>query len=138
MGFFKKGKHQNYDVFSGFSWHVPGIGGMFGLLVWLLVGALIGNAVAAIFLIAMGLDESATIYAEIIAYPIMFLPAMIASKHISNRNMMFDTGFALDSENFAPKNGWYLAIICMVMTLCASFCTEPVSNLLPPMPEWLE
>ena len=138
MGFFKRGKHQNYDVFSAYSWHVPGIGGMFGLLLWLLLGALLGNIIAAIFMFAMGLGEESALYAVLIAYPVMFIPAMIASRHISNRNMMFDTGFALDSNNFAPKNGWYLALLCMVMTLCASFCTEPVGNLLPPMPEWLE
>ena len=138
MDFFKKGKHQNYDIFSDFAWHVPGVGGMFGLLVWLLLGAIVGNIVAAIFIVAMGGDTSMTTYAEIIAYPIMFIPAMIASKHISSRNMMFDTGYALDSNNFAPKNGWYLAVLCILMTLCAAFCTEPISSLLPPMPKWLE
>lgn len=137
MTFFKKSKHQNYDIFSGYAWHVPGIGGMFGLLVWLLIGALLSNLIAAGFIMAMGLEPS-SLYAQLVAYPIMFIPAMIASKHISDRNMTFDTGYALDSNNFSPKNGWFLALLCIVMTLCASFCTEPLSQMLPPMPEWLE
>ena len=137
MGFFKKSKHQNYDIFSGYAWHVPGVGGMFGLLAWLLVGALLGNVVSAVFIFSMG-GNIPMEYAELIAYPVMFIPAMIASKHISNRNMMFETGYAIDSNNFAPKNGWYLALICAVATLCAGFCTEPISSLLPPMPKWLE
>ena len=33
---------------SKFTWYVPGVGGMFILLAWLLVGALVGNIVVAV------------------------------------------------------------------------------------------
>ena len=36
-------KRGNYKFLDKFSWYIPGVGGMFGLLAWLLVGALLGG-----------------------------------------------------------------------------------------------
>ena len=136
MSFFKKSKSQNFDVFSGYAWHVPGVGGMFSLLGWLLLGALLGNIVSAVFMLFM--KDGGMEYAEMIAYPVMFIPAMIASKHISQRNMMFDNGYAIDSSHFGRFGGWIVALLCMVATIGASFCMDAVNAQMPDMPEWLE
>ena len=137
MVFFRKAKHQNLDFLSGYSWHVPGISGMFGMLLWLLVGALLGSIVAAVVVIPFGKDVPME-YVQLIAYPLMFVPAMIVSKSISSRNMTFEKGYSLDSENFAPVGGWLLALLCILGTVGLSVAMEPVNELMPPMPEWLE
>ena len=136
MHFFKKSKHQNYDVLSGYAWYVPGIAGLFGLLGWLLAGALLGNIVSGIFLLGMGAGSAE--YATLIAYPVMFIPAMIASRYISNRNALFENGYSIDSGHFGPRGPWVLALLCMVATLGSAFCMDLFNSLLPDMPAWLE
>lgn len=136
MSFFKRSKNRNYDVFSGYAWHVPGVAGMFGLLGWLLVGALLGNLVSGVFLLGMGSGSAE--YATLIAYPVMFIPAMIASKHVSNKNMLFENGYAIDSSHFGGRSGWAAGLLCMVATVGAAFCMDLVNGLLPDMPAWLE
>ena len=136
MGFFKKSARQNYDVFSGYAWYVPGVAGMFALLGWLLVGALLGNLLSGVFLLGMG--SGAIEYATLLAYPVMFIPAMVASKYVSNRNMLFENGYAVDSAHFGSRGGWLLALLCMVATVGAAFCMDLVNSLMPAMPDWLE
>lgn len=136
MAFFKKSKNQNFDIFSGYAWHVPGVGGMFGLLGWLLLGAVLGIIITGIFMFAM--PELSTEYAELISYPIMFIPAMVASKYISNSNMVFERGYAIDSSHFGRLGGWMVALLCMVATVAAGFCMDAVNAQMPDMPEWLE
>ena len=136
MGFFKKSARQNYDVFSGYAWYVPGVAGMFALLGWLLVGALLGNLLSGVFLLGMG--SGAIEYATLLAYPVMFIPAMVASKYVSNRNMLFENGYAVDSTHFGSRGGWLLGLLCMVATVGAAFCMDLVNSLMPAMPDWLE
>lgn len=137
MGFFKKSSRQNYDIWSGYSWYVPGMSGMFALLGWLLVGALAGNIVASVFLFIPGLGDTGA-YANIVAYPIMFIPAMIYAKVKSNRNMMFEKGVAMDSDNYGRTGGWLAAAAAIVSTLALAFNMDAVNRLMPPMPEMLE
>lgn len=137
MGFFKKSSRQNYDIWSGYSWYVPGVAGMFALLGWLLVGALAGNIVASVFLFIPGLGDTGA-YANIVAYPIMFIPAMIYAKMKSNRNMMFEKGVAIDSDNYGRTGGWLAAAAAIVSTLALAFNMDAVNRLMPPMPEMLE
>ena len=44
----------------------------------------------------------------------------------------------LDSNNFSPVGGVLCALIVTLMTLAGGFATEPLTNLLPPMPEILK
>jgi len=137
MGFFKKSSNQDYDLWSSHAWYVPGVGGMFMLLVMLLVGALIANLVSAVFIMAMG-EDAGMEWGTLIAYVLMFIPPLIYARHCSMRNAMFEEGYALDSNNFAPKNGWLLALLCMIATFALGFCMDLINSQLPPMPEWLE
>ena len=135
MAFFKKGKSANYSVLPGYAWYVPGVSGMFALLGWLLVGTLLGGILASIFQLAFSAGME---YAELISYPVMFIPPMIVAKHVSQRNMLFETGYELDSAHFGKLGGWVIALCCMIATIGASFCMDAVNAQLPEMPEWLE
>ncbi len=68
-------KRGNYKFLDKFSWYIPGVGGMFGLLAWLLVGALLGS-VALFILIAVLGKEAGSEYGNLISYPLMFVPAI--------------------------------------------------------------
>lgn len=131
-----RGPLQDHSLFYRFSWHVPGVGGMFGLLAWLLLGALFGN-VLTLCLMPFGQDV-ATEYGTIIAYPVMFIPAMIHSKLQSRRNMMFETGYTVDSSHFGKGGAALTAILCMLATVCLAFDMDAINSAMPPMPEWLE
>ena len=137
MGFFKRAKNQNLDLLSGYSWHVPGVGGMFGMLVWLIVGAVLGNFCELAFMAAFG-AESAMTWGMLIAYVVMFLPPMIASKRISLGNSMFDTGYKLNSCHFGKPGFPLLALLCILATVASAYALDVVNALMPPMPARLE
>lgn len=136
MAFFKRSSNSNYDVLSGFSWYVPGVSGMFGMLLWILLGALLGNIVS-LCLIPLG-KEAVETYGTLIAYPVMFIPAMIYAKMVSNRNMMFETGYAIDSKHFGKGGVVLTAVLCMLATVCMAFDMDAVNSAMPEMPKWLE
>ncbi len=136
MAFFKKSSHQNYDIWSGFSWHVPGVAGMFGLLCWILLGALLGNVVS-LCLLPLGKDIAQE-YGTLIAYPVMFLPAMIYSRTQSFRNAMFETGYKMDNDHYGKNGGFLVGLLCMAATICLAFDMDVINAQMPPMPKWLE
>lgn len=136
MGFFKRAKNQNLDLLSGYSWHVPGVGGMFGMLAWLLVGAVLGNVCEMAFLAAFGKDGAMT-WGMLIAYVVMFLPPMIASKRISLGNSMFDTGYKLNSNHFGKLGFPLLALLCILATVASAYALDALNAAMPPMPSWL-
>ena len=49
--FFRRSSTKSYDLLSGFSFYVPGIGGTLVLLAMLLAGACLGNLVTALLII---------------------------------------------------------------------------------------
>jgi len=69
-------KVNNYDLYAGHAWYVPGVGGMFGLLGWFLIGNLLGSLVVLLLRAFVPADVVAT-YSALIVYPLSFLPAMI-------------------------------------------------------------
>ena len=128
---------NNYDLYANHAWYVPGVGGMFGLLGWFLVGNLLGSLVTFI----LGLFVPADIvmqYGSLIAYPIAFIPAMMYVAVQSRNRSMDSEGFALDSSHFAPLGGFAAALLVMLGTFAAAFATDAISSAMPPMPEWLE
>ena len=130
-------KRGNYKFLEKFSWYVPGIGGMFDLLAWLLVGALIGG-LATIILQATGGQEAVKEYGNLLSYPLMFIPPMLYASIKSSRLSMDNDGFKLDSNNFAPVGGVVCALLAIIGTLSLGFCSEAVTNMLPPMPKVME
>ena len=124
-------------LFNNYSYYLPGIRGMFALFLMFLLGAVLGNIVA-LPLAAILPAESATDWVTLISYPIMFIPPMLYARRRSKAASIFNNGLALDSNNFGHLSGVKMALIVSGMTVATSFAAEPVSALLPDMPEWFE
>ncbi len=135
--FFQKTRKRSYDLFSSYTYYVPGIKGTIGLILLLVAGNFIGSAVTFLFQLAFD-EKAAATYGILAAYPAMFIPPMLYASYMSRRNELFDTGYALDSSNFGRMKGWQLAVMVTVVTLAAGFLMDPVNAAMPPMPEFLE
>ncbi|MBQ9185486.1 MAG: CPBP family intramembrane metalloprotease [Bacteroidales bacterium] len=140
MAFFKRGRHANYSILNGFSWHVPGIGGLFAFMGWLALGFLISQLISVIILLCTGedmlmlaLDADFLQLLQLIVYPFLFLPAMIASKYLSNRNMYFVEGVKLDSPVKGKMSLWKAGALCCLATFGLAFLMDLASSLLPEM-----
>lgn len=131
-----KRKIQNFDIFSGYSWYTPGFGGLVGLLMLLFAGALFGSMVTLIISKAYG--SLSLELSNLVAYPLMFIPAMIYAGVRSRSNALFETGYALDSAHFGRLGGLACALIVSVATFAAGFMTDIVSAKMPEMPEFLK
>ena len=139
MGFFKR--HQgraSYALFTNYSHYLPGLGGMIGLFLLFLLGSLLGSLISGVFVLMMGSSESGMQYSMLIAYPVSFIPPLLYASAKSRRNEFFDKGYALDSNNFGARGGFAMAVIVSIATLAAAFVCEPVSVMLPDMPETLK
>ena len=139
MGFFKR--HQgraSYALFTNYSHYLPGLGGMTGLFLLFLLGSLLGSIISGVFVLLMGSSESVMQYSMLIAYPVSFIPPLLYASAKSRRNEFFDKGYALDSNNFGARGGFAMAVIVSIATLAAAFVCEPVSVMLPDMPETLK
>ena len=110
---------------------------MFALFLMFLLGAVLGNIVALPLTVVLP-AESATDWVTLISYPIMFIPPMLYARRRSKAASIFNNGLALDSNNFGHLSGVKMALIVSGMTVATSFAAEPVSALLPDMPEWFE
>jgi membrane protease YdiL (CAAX protease family) len=110
-------------------------------LVWIvlmvILGAFIGSLILTPF-IAMGYRNEVEIYGMLISYPLMFIPAMLYASAVSRRNEGFVESYAIDSSNFGSRKGITVAFAAAVMTLATAYVIEPVSMLLPDMPEEME
>ena len=139
MGFFKR--HQgraSYALFTNYSHYLPGFGGMTGLFLLFLLGSLLGSIISGVFVLMMGSSESVMQYSMLIAYPVSFIPPLLYASAKRRRNEFFDKGYALDSNNFGARGGFAMAVIVSIATLAAAFVCEPVSVMLPDMPETLK
>jgi hypothetical protein len=113
-------KVNNYDLYSGHAWYVPGIKGMFGFIGWFLLGAVLGGIVTLILGMFMS-QEAIKDYSMIVVYPIQFLPAMVYAANQSRKNMLFDPGYVLDNKHFQPYGLGLLILITVVMTFASMF-----------------
>ena len=116
-------KVNDYDLFSGHAWYVPGVKGMFGLVAWFLLGSLLGGVVESVMLLFMS-QQAVMDYGMIVAYPLSFLPAMVYAAGQSRKNMLFDPGYVLDNRHFSPYSFWVLALITVVMTFASMFAFD--------------
>ena len=123
-------RRGNYKFFSKYSWYLPGVGGMFGMLALLLLGALLGGIAMMILMAVMG-QEAGTMYGQLVSYPIMFIPPMIYAANKSNTLSMDNGGRKLDSNNFSPLGALVCVLLAIVSTLAVGFWAEPITSLLP-------
>ena len=117
---FSARKVNNYDLYSGHAWYVPGIKGMFGFIGWYLLGALLAGIVTLVMGLFMS-QEAIKDYGLIVQYPLQFLPAMVYAANQSRRNMMFDPGYVLDNKHFQPYGLGLMILITVVMTFASMF-----------------
>ncbi len=131
------GKRGNYKFLEKFSWYVPGIGGMFALLAWLLAGALLGS-ILTLVLGAVAGQQAVAEYGTLISYPVMFIPPMLWAAVKSSSAAMSGSGVKLDSGNFAPVGALICALAAAAGTLATGFWSDPITALLPQMPDILK
>ena len=130
-------KRGDFKFFDNFNWYVPGVGQMFILLLMLLVGAVLGNLVTLAFTLAGG-QEAASDYAMLIAYPVMFIPAMMYAGARSKIASCSSAGVKLDSGHYGRTGGMICGLLVVAATLASGFCLDISTALLPEMPEQLE
>lgn len=121
-------KVSSFDLYASQSWYVPGLKGMFGLLLWFLAGALLGMLVQALFLVFVPLDVWMS-YGMILVYPLQFLPAMIYVSAKSRMNSLFEKGYKLNSSNFG-KNKWWEAALATVLLSAGTIMSADLPNYL--------
>lgn len=107
---------------------------LFGLF---LIGSLLGSIVTAGLQLVLGQDFVLE-YGTLISYPVMFIPPMLYASVKSRMSNIFDKAYALDSSNFGERGGLVAAITVSLATIAAACLMEPVTTLLPQMPEWFE
>lgn len=103
-----------------------------------IIGSLLGSILSGLFILAMGPSEAVQLYSMLISYPVSFIPPLLYASSKSRRNELFDTGYALDSNNFGSKGGLIMALTVSFATMAAAFVAAPISSVLPDMPEILE
>lgn len=129
---------KNYNIFANYTYFTPGGHGILMIVLMFLVGALIGNLIATPIMILCNGVDGAMEYAQLIAYPVMFIPAMLYCAAKSRNNSMFETGYRLSNDHYKPLSGWLCAIMVAIATICTSFIADIITAQLPPMPQWLE
>lgn len=128
---------KNYNFLEHYTYYVPGTAEIFILLAFLLLGALLGNVISAVFMVILPSDVAME-YSMLLSYPVMFIPAMIYASSKSRRNCLFREGVKLNSAHFGKIGGALCALLVTVGTLAASFCADAVTAVMPKMPEYLE
>ena len=136
MVFFKKAGKRSYDLCSNYCHYVPGIGGMFMMLLLFLVGSILGSILTVV--LSLISPDFANIYGMMISYPVMFIPPMLYASSQSRRNEVFEKGYALDSSNFGQNRWWVMIVAVMFSTISLAFICEPLTKVLPQTPEWFE
>lgn len=135
--YFKRHRGRgSYDLFSGYSYYTPDLGGMLLLFVLFLLGALLGN----IIVLGLGFisQDFASVYGTVISYPVMFIPPLLYASAQSRRNEFFEKGYRMDSNNFGRLGGCRMAVIVSIATLAVAFITDSLTKVLPEMPQWFE
>lgn len=131
-------KHtRSFDLFSAYSCYLPQWKGMIILALLMLAGSCIGSLIIMIMSLIFK-SGAMNEYSLLISYPLQFIPAMIYAASKSHSNDLFDEkGVALDNGRFAPVGGLWLAIMVAVGTIACAVVCEPVSMLLPDMPDYI-
>lgn len=137
MAFFRRhSRRGSYDLFSTYSYYTPGMGGMMMLFLMFIIGAALGSLIVSAMMFVSA--EFVMMYGTVISYPVMFIPPLLYASAQSRRNEYFETGHALDSNNFGSLGGVKMAVIVSVATMATAFMADTLNLLLPPTPEWFD
>ena len=126
----------NYNFWDNYSFFPAKFSSIMMLAVWFIVGMLISNVAAIAPLLLLPGHKSIVIA---MVYPLLFIPAMIYAANVS-RTHSFDgeKGYAMDNSHFVRGKGFLTALIVSLATIAAGFVSDPVTELLPEMPESLK
>ena len=127
---------RNYAFLEKFTYFIPGVAEMFILLAFLLLGTLLGSLLSLPFVAILGKDAGMD-YGMLVSYPLMFIPAMIYASVKSRGRGYVYSGLRLDSGHFKPLGGAICALLVILATLAAAYCTDAILVLLPEMPDWI-
>jgi membrane protease YdiL (CAAX protease family) len=135
MGFFRRYQGRgSYDLLSNYNHFMPGFIDLIWVILLFILGSFLGSMLLGAFILS-GYADLATKYGMLIAYPLMFVPPMLYASAKSRREDGFADGYALDNNNFGKHRGYTMAFAAIVMSIATAFVIEPVSMLLPEMPE---
>lgn len=128
---------RNYNLFGNYTYYLPAVSDIFILLLWLLLGAIVGGLVTMPFALALPQEKVAE-YTTVLSYPLMFIPAMIYCSIKSRSRSFSHPGVLLNSAHFGNAGGLVCALLTILATLAAGFCADFFVSILPPMPSFLE
>jgi hypothetical protein len=121
-------KVNNYNLYANHAWFTPGVGGMFGLLGWFLIGNIVAGILVAILSVMLP-PTVVTNYSMLVAYPLSFLPAMVYAAQKSQKNSLFETGYKLNSSHFGPFKAWQIVVITVVLTYATMASADYINYL---------
>lgn len=127
-------KHKSFDLFSQYSYYLPDGKGVFFLTLFLLLGAVLGNLMVLLLGFVISLDFAQT-YGMIISYPLMFVPAMLYASSKSRSESLFGEPSPLNTELSSWPKAIIASIAVSLATLAAAFLMDPITVVMPPMPE---
>ena len=133
----RRRRPRNYGFLQKFNYYIPGVADIFILVALLLAGALVGSLVSLVFMAAFG-QEAGMEYSMFISYPLMFIPPMLYASIKSRNNSFTREGLRLDNKHFSPLGGALCALLVVLVTLAAGFCSDAILAYMPEMPSWLE
>ena len=133
----RRRRPRNYGFLQKFNYYIPGVADIFILVALLLAGALVGSLVSLVFMAAFG-QEAGMEYSMFISYPLMFIPPMLYASIKSRNNSFTREGLQLDNKHFSPLGGALCALLVVLATLAAGFCSDAILAYMPEMPSWLE
>jgi hypothetical protein len=121
-------KVNNYNLYANHAWYVPGVGGMFALLGWFLVGNLLASLLVAVcgFFVPQSVMQD---YSMLVAYPLSFIPPMLYAAGKSQKNSLFETGYQLNSSHFGPFCTWQIVLITVVLTFATMISADYINYL---------
>ena len=114
MGFFKGHKgRRSYDLLSNYNYFMPSYVNLLWVVLLMAVGVFIGTLILAPFM-KLGYQHEVETYGMLIAYPLMFIPAMIYASAVSRHNdgfitVMQSTATASEAERASPWHSQHLS-----------------------------
>ena len=135
MGFFKRHSGRaSYNLLANYDYFMPGYTDILLVIILMALGSYLGSIIVNSFTIGDPTLDSKK-YVMLIAYPLQFLPAMIFASTKSRRNEGFEDGYTLDINNFGSHKSLTMAFTAIVLSISCAIVVDPVSMLLPEMPE---
>lgn len=127
---------KSFDILGGFQWYTPGIGGIIVFLLIFLAGLVLAGIIGSVWLLAGGGMDAFTL----ITYVLMFIPVLIFAGVMSRERAVWEKGYALDNNHFAPYGGVWMAVMAALSMFCLGLALDPVNSwiisLAPMTPDW--